>query len=168
MEAEHMPLRSDWSASNCALARSLDVLGDPWLILIVREAMTGARRYEQFRAGLGVADNVLSRRLHTLVEGGLMRKVPYRAENRTHEEYHLTAAGQDLLPVLNALALWGEKHTTAPRPDAHLTILHSGCGRPTTLADSCSHCGAILTPEDVAWRRPWLGGEPVSLAGPVG
>jgi len=113
-----MPLRSDWSASNCPVARSLDVLGDPWLVLIVREAMTGARRYEQFRGGLGVADNVLSRRLRTLVDAGLMRKVPYRAENRTHEEYHLTDAGQDLLPVLNALALWGEKHTTTPRPDA--------------------------------------------------
>jgi DNA-binding HxlR family transcriptional regulator len=163
-----MPLRSDWSASNCPVARSLDVLGDPWLVLIVREAMTGARRYEQFRGGLGVADNVLSRRLRTLVDAGLMRKVPYRAENRTHEEYHLTDAGQDLLPVLNALALWGEKHTTTPRADAHLTIVHSGCGQPTTLADSCSHCGAALTPEDVAWHRPWLSDEPVSLAAPVG
>ncbi|HEX5404159.1 MAG TPA: helix-turn-helix domain-containing protein [Pseudonocardiaceae bacterium] len=160
-----MPLRSDWSASTCPIARSLDVLGDPWLVLVLRDAMTGARRYEQFRASLGVADNVLARRLRTMVDAGLLRKVPYRADNRTHDEYHLTEAGADLLPVLNALALWGEKHTTAPRPDAHLTIVHRECGHETTLSDSCSHCGAVLSQADTAWRRPWLADEPVSLTG---
>jgi DNA-binding HxlR family transcriptional regulator len=161
-----MPLRSDWSDRPCPVARSLDVLGDPWVVLILRDAMTGARRYEQFRSSLGVADNVLTRRLRTMVDAGLLHKVPYRAEHRTHEEYHLTEAGADLLPVLNALVLWGEKHTAAPTPDAHVTIVHSACGRPTELADSCSHCGAALRPGDVAWHRPWLADEPVALAGP--
>src|ERR1700753_2150155 len=114
MEVRSMPLRSDWSAHNCPIARALDVLGDPWLLLVLRDAMTGARRYEQFRESLGVADNVLSRRLRTMVEAGLLRRQPYRAGNRTHDEYHLTAAGADLLPVLNALAVWGERHTEAP------------------------------------------------------
>jgi DNA-binding HxlR family transcriptional regulator len=161
-----MPLRSDWSAHNCPIARSLDVLGDPWLVLVLRDAMTGARRYEQFRASLGVADNVLTRRLHTMVDAGLLRRVPYRADNRTHDEYHLTEAGADLLPVLNALALWGEKHTRSPHPDAHLAIVHRECGHRTTLSDSCSHCGAELSPTDVAWHRPWLADEPVALTGP--
>jgi DNA-binding HxlR family transcriptional regulator len=159
-----MPLRSDWSAESCPVARSLDVLGDPWLVLILRDAMTGARRYEQFRAGLGIADNVLARRLRTMVDAGLLRRVPYRAQHRTHDEYRLTEAGADLLPVLNALALWGEKHTPAPTPDSHLTIVHTTCGRPTTRSDSCSHCGAELAASDVAWLRPWLGGQPTALA----
>ncbi|HEY3753268.1 MAG TPA: helix-turn-helix domain-containing protein [Pseudonocardiaceae bacterium] len=161
-----MPLRSDWSAHSCPIARSLDVLGDPWLVLVLRDAMVGARRYEQFRASLGVADNVLTRRLRTMVDAGLLRKVPYRADNRTHEEYHLTEAGADLLPVLNALALWGEKHTDSPHPDAHLAIVHRACGHETTLSDSCSHCGQELSSTDVAWHRPWLADEPVVLTGP--
>lgn len=159
-----MPLRSDWSAHSCPIARSLDVLGDPWLVLVLRDAMVGARRYEQFRASLGVADNVLTRRLRTMVDAGLLRKVPYRADNRTHEEYHLTEAGADLLPVLNALALWGERHTTPPTPDAHLAIVHTACGHTTGHADTCDHCGATLRAADVAWVRSWQGDEPVVLA----
>lgn len=151
-----MPLRSDWSSASCPVARSLDVLGDPWLMLILRDAMTGARRYEQFKRSLGIADNVLTKRLHTMVEAGLLRRVPYRAEQRTHHEYHLTEAGADLLPLFNALALWGEKHTAAPTRDAHMTIVHEACGNSTTSSDSCSHCGATLRSGDVTWRRPWL------------
>lgn len=159
-----MPLRSDWSASNCPVARSLDVLGDPWLVLILRDAITGARRYDQFRTSLGIADNVLSRRLQTMVAADLLRKVPYRAEQRTHHEYRLTEAGADLLPVLNALAVWGERHTEAPAPDAHLTIVHTGCGGVTGRADTCEHCGEALSVDNTAWHRPWLAEEPTTLA----
>ena len=75
-----MPLRSDWSAATCPIARSLDVVGDPWMLLILRHALLGVRRYEDFRTGLGVADNVLSRRLPAMVDAGLLRKaVPGRA-----------------------------------------------------------------------------------------
>lgn len=158
-----MPLRSDWSAATCPIARSLQVLGDPWLVLILRDALTGTTRYDQFRRSLGIADNVLAARLRAMVAQGLLRKVPYRADNRTHDEYHPTEAATDLLPVLNALALWGDKHTDPPRPDAVLSIVHTGCGHHTTRADSCSHCGADLRPDEVAWHRPWLADEPTRL-----
>lgn len=158
-----MPLRSDWSGNSCPIARSLQVLGDPWLVLILREALTGATRYEQFRTSLRIADNVLTTRLRTMVDNGLLRRVPYRADNRTHDEYQLTAAAADLLPVLHALALWGEDHTDRPRPDATMAIMHTGCGHVTDRADSCSHCGADLTPDVVAWQRPWLADEPHTL-----
>lgn len=160
-----MPLRSDWSAAHCPVARSLDVMGDPWLLLILRDAVVGARRYDEFRESLGIADNVLSRRLQTMVTAGLLRKVPYRAEQRTHHEYLLTEAGADLLPVLNALALWGERHTSAPAPDAHLTIVHTTCGHPAGRSDSCEHCGQPLSVDNTAWHRPWLADEPVTLSG---
>lgn len=159
-----MPLRSDWSTQRCPIARSLDVLGDPWLVLVLREAITGSRRYEQFRSSLGIADNVLTRRLNTMVDAGLLRRVPYRGQHRTHDEYHLTDAGADLLPVLNALVLWGERHTSPPTPDAHMTIVHTTCGHPTEHADTCDHCGATLRTNDVAWVRAWRGDEPVALA----
>jgi DNA-binding HxlR family transcriptional regulator len=163
-----MPLRSDWSGSSCPIARSLDVVGDPWTVLILRDALAGSRRYEQFRSSLKVADNVLSRRLQSMVEAGLLRRVPYRAEHRTHHEYQLTEAGADLLPVLHALALWGEKHTTAPHQAAHLEIVHRPCGQASGTADVCSHCGRPLPPAEVSWRRPWREPELTALAAPAG
>jgi DNA-binding HxlR family transcriptional regulator len=157
-----MPLRSDWSASTCPIARSLDVVGDPWVLLILRNALLGSRRYEQFRAELGIADNVLSRRLAAMVESGLLCQVPYRAEHRTHHEYQITGAGTDLLPVLHALAQWGNKHRTGPDREP-LGIVHRPCGHRTTTSDVCSRCGEVLRPEDVAWHRPWRSPEPTPL-----
>jgi DNA-binding HxlR family transcriptional regulator len=159
-----MPLRSDWSGSVCPIARSLEVVGDPWVLLILRNALLGARHYERFRAELGIADNVLSRRLQAMVDAGLLRQVPYRGRRRTHLEYHLTDAGADLLPVLNALARWGNAHTTAPVPGERLGIVHRDCGHTSTSADTCTHCGAELHPAGVAWHRPWRSPVPTPLA----
>jgi DNA-binding HxlR family transcriptional regulator len=134
-------------------------------MLILRDALLGSRRYEQFKSSLAVADNVLSRRLQAMVDAGLLRRVPYRAEKRTHHEYHLTEAGADLLPVVQALLLWGEKHTRSPLGDVHLTIVHTRCGHTSSTADTCSHCGTVLRAEEVAWRRPWRMPELTALVG---
>jgi DNA-binding HxlR family transcriptional regulator len=158
-----MPLRSDWSSMSCPMARSLDVIGDPWVLLILRDALSGTCRFDEFRSRLGVADNVLSRRLGSMVDDGLLRKVPYRGRQRTHDEYHLTPAGADALPVLNALAIWGAKYTPAPSDDAQVGIVHTACGQTSESADVCTHCGARMTVGDTAWLRPWLAPEPVAL-----
>jgi len=168
-----MALRSDWSNKTCPIARSLDLVGDPWILLIVREAFIGARRYEQFRSSLGVADNVLSRRLTAMVDGGLLARLPYRAEQRVHHEYELTPAGADLLPLINSLAIWGERHTRNPVGGGHLAILHVGCAASeegsgamveTGTAEICSRCGEPLTAGQVAWDRSWVADEPTVLA----
>ena len=130
-----MPLRSDWSAATCPIARSLDVIGDPWMLLILRQSLLGVRRYEDFRSALQVADNVLSKRLPAMVDAGCWTRCRYRGERRTHHEYVFTEAGADLLPVLNALLIWGEKHTSAPQPGAHMGIVHRTCGAESTSAD---------------------------------
>jgi DNA-binding HxlR family transcriptional regulator len=127
------------------------VVGDPWVLLVLREALTGATRFEQFRA-LGCADTVLSRRLAAMVEAGLLARSPYRSGNRTREEYLLTDAGRDLLPVVQALAHWGERHR--PRASGRLEVVHEACGRVTESADTCSWCHVALTAADVSWRRP--------------
>jgi len=150
-----MALRSDWSTDRCPIARSLDAVGDPWVMLILRGALQGVTRFEDFKRSLGVADNVLSRRLNGMVDAGLLVRRPYRGEHRTHLEYVLTDAGADLLPVLNALTLWGEKHTTRPRPDVSMTIIHTACGTTTDSADTCTGCGARLAPTDVTWHKSW-------------
>jgi DNA-binding HxlR family transcriptional regulator len=161
-----MALRSDWSGKRCPIARSLDVVGDPWVLLILREALLGTRRYDDFRCALGIADNVLSRRLAGMVEAGLLVRVPYREDGRSRHEYRLTTAGADLLPVLQALVQWGETHTTAPGA-GRLDVRHTGCGAVTASADRCDGCGQVLTPETVEWLRPWRDRPVTPLAGPV-
>lgn len=99
----------------CAIARSLGVLGERWTFLILREAMLGTTRFSEFRKALGVAPDVLTERLNTLVEYGVLNKVPYQPPGeRTRFSYVLTAAGEELQPVLAALQQWGDKHLPWP------------------------------------------------------
>src|ERR1700749_1051209 len=97
--------------SPCSIARSLGVLGERWTLLILREAWLGTDRFSQFREALGVAADVLSQRLSTLVEHGVMEKVPYQEPGeRARASYRLTPAGEELMVVLGALQQWGDEH----------------------------------------------------------
>ncbi len=104
------------SNDSCAIARSLGVLGERWTLLILRDAVAGSTRFSEFRSGLGVTPDVLTARLNTLVEHGVMEKLPYREPGeRVRFSYVLTDAGRELLVVLLALQQWGDKYL--PRPD---------------------------------------------------
>jgi DNA-binding HxlR family transcriptional regulator len=95
----------------CSIARSLEVLGERWTFLILREAFSGTTRFADFRAELGVAPDVLSNRLATLVDAGVLEKQPYRDPGaRVRDSYHLTPAGRDLQVMLGALQQWGDEH----------------------------------------------------------
>jgi DNA-binding HxlR family transcriptional regulator len=161
-----MALRSDWSTKACPIARGLDTLGDPWVILILREVMSGVHRYDELRAALGVADNVLSNRLRRLVDEGLLIRRPYTSQTRPRSEYHLTQAGADALPVLHALARWGNRHTVST--SGPLRILHRDCGTEVSSADRCDACGVPLTADNVAWDRPSRRGHLLTLEGARG
>jgi DNA-binding HxlR family transcriptional regulator len=101
----------DLAANPCAIARSLAVVGERWTLLILREASMGATRFAQFKDALGVASDVLTDRLATLVEYGVLTKEPYQDEGaRTRFEYRLTPAGKELQLVLSALQQWGDEH----------------------------------------------------------
>ncbi len=152
-----MPLRSDWSAAPCPVRRSLDVLGDPWVLLIMRDVLHGNGRFDGLRDHLGISEAVLSRRLRTMREAGLLATVDYTRAGRTRQRYVATEAGTDLLPVLQQLALWAERHTTAPAGGGHMALVHESCGQETTRAETCSACGERLRPEDMTWVKPWLG-----------
>ncbi|MFJ9313517.1 winged helix-turn-helix transcriptional regulator [Pimelobacter simplex] len=154
-----MALRSDWSTELCPVRRSLDVLGDPWILLIVRDVLHGTGRFEQLRDNLGISEAVLSRRLRTMREAGLLTTVDYERGGRTRQRYVATDAAADLLPLLQQLAIWGERHTTEPDGGAHMTLRHEICGHETTQAETCSACGAPLRPEDMTWVKPWLEAE---------
>ncbi|HXJ37162.1 MAG TPA: helix-turn-helix domain-containing protein [Candidatus Eisenbacteria bacterium] len=92
----------------CSIARALDLVGDWWTLLIIREAFLGVRRFADFRDHLGIARNILSDRLRRLVAEGILSKQPKSAPDRGHE-YRLTEKGRDLWAVLTALRLWGDK-----------------------------------------------------------
>src|SRR4051794_28734394 len=101
----------DLDSTSCAIARSLAVLGERWTMLILREAFNGTTRFAQFRDNLGVAPDVLTDRLATLVEYGVLEREPYREPGaRTRYAYHLTPAGAELRLVLGALQQWGDAH----------------------------------------------------------
>jgi DNA-binding HxlR family transcriptional regulator len=97
--------------SRCSIARGLEILGQKWTLLIVREAFKGRTRFAEFRERLGIAPDVLADRLNALVENGILERRAYReAGEREREEYVLTDAGRDLAPVLVAIRDWGDEH----------------------------------------------------------
>ena len=119
--------------SRCSIARSLEILGQKWTLLIVREAMWGRTRYAEFRSRLGIAPDVLSDRLTSLVEHGILERRAYREKGeREREEYVLTPAGRDLLPVLTAFLAWGDEHRPTGYGPAALPV-EATTGRPLRL-----------------------------------
>ncbi|WP_166968584.1 winged helix-turn-helix transcriptional regulator [Brevibacterium atlanticum] len=152
-----MALRSDWSEALCPIGRSLDVLGDPWVLLIVRDVLHGRGRFDELHAGLGISEAVLSRRLQAMREAGLLTKVDYSDGPRTRQAYAATEAAADLLPILQQLALWAEKHTATPAGGGHMALIHESCGAETTQAAVCSACGEPLVPDQMSWDKPWKG-----------
>ncbi|WP_344337368.1 helix-turn-helix domain-containing protein [Brevibacterium salitolerans] len=152
-----MPLRSDWSEALCPVQRALEVVGDPWVLLIVRNVLHGNGRFEALRASLGISEAVLSRRLHGMVEAGLLTRAEYSIGNRTRWGYAATEAAAELLPILQQLALWGEKHTPLPAAGAHMAMVHETCGSETRQGQICSTCGEAMASEEMIWVKPWKG-----------
>ena len=108
-------LRNDYDGQNCSIARALEVVGERWTLLIVRDAFLGLRRFEQFQENLGVARNVLTDRLSRLVEAGILDRVRYSERPERHE-YRLTAKGRDLAVALAGLRQWGDKYLSETPP----------------------------------------------------
>lgn len=150
-----MPLRSDWSDELCPIRRSLDVLGDGWVLLIVRDTLHGRGRFDQLRDSLGISEAVLSRRLSSMLDAGLLQRVDYEQGGRTRHGYAATEAAAELLPILQNLAIWGERHTAMPTGGDHMPMIHTPCGNETSQGETCSSCGQLMTPEQMTWVKPW-------------
>ena len=130
----------------CSIARSLELVGDRWTILVLREAFLGTRRFDDFQRRLGCARNVLTERLNRLVETGLLRKVPYQERPLRHE-YRLTRKGVELWPATMMLMKWGDRHLAPDGPP--IVVLHKDCGGALDERLRCDRCGADLGPADV-------------------
>lgn len=151
----------------CPIGRATELIGDRWTLLILRNATLGFTRFDQFRRQLGIADNILSNRLARLVENGLLTKVPYRDERRTRHEYRLTEAGADVLPVLHALAAWGQQHTRPVRRTKPMRVIHSVCGNDLLPGEYCDQCERTVTRDEIQWLHPSRSRSPQSLAEPA-
>jgi DNA-binding HxlR family transcriptional regulator len=134
-------------SATCSIENSLGVLGERWTFLILREAFLGASRFAQFRQNLGVAPDVLSDRLATLVDYGVMKREPYQDPgSRVRFAYRLTPAGQDLQLVLSALQQWGDEHVPGPDGPSMLRRLR-GTDRPVRVGYVDEH-GREVAPAD--------------------
>jgi DNA-binding HxlR family transcriptional regulator len=146
-----VPQRTDFAGMACSIARSWQVIGEPWTPLVLRDLFVGLHRFEELRQDLGVATNVLAARLRTLEDAGVLERRPYRTDGRTRHEYHLTTMGRELVPVLAALTCWGDRWLSDGRPPAELG--HEGCGGDPVRAEvTCSACGEPLTADGLRVR----------------
>jgi DNA-binding HxlR family transcriptional regulator len=125
-----------WDRSRCSVAGTLAVVGEKWSLLVLREAFLGVRRFADFQRILGAPRAVLTDRLGTLVEQGILRRAPYQAEGeRQRHEYRLTQKGIDLYPTLIALMQWGDRYLADG--DAPVELEHKDCGAQVRLTLVC-------------------------------
>ncbi len=131
---------------NCSLAQTLDVIGERWTLLILRDAFFGARRFGQFERSLGIAKNILTLRLNRLIEEGIMEK--RESAEGAHAEYVLTEKGLDLQPVLLAMTHWGDAHKPHERGD-RLVFVERASGKPIRRMSAVSDDGRPLRPREI-------------------
>ena len=135
-----------YDAQHCSIARALEVLGDRWTLLVIRDAFLGVRRFDDFQRDLGVARNVLTDRLGRLVEEGVLERVRYQ-ERPERFEYRLTEKGRDLWPVTMALLRWGDRHYASEGPPGSSATAAAAASVTERLR--CDRCGADLELRDV-------------------
>jgi DNA-binding HxlR family transcriptional regulator len=141
--------RTAYQTSNCSIARSLEVLGEKWTLLILRESFYGATRFEQFHQVLNCPRNLLSERLTRLVEEGILERSEYREPgSRARKEYRMTEKGRELMPILLALREWGDRYKADPEGPPVLAR-HAECGKKLHLTLTCDAGHVATTPDEV-------------------
>jgi DNA-binding HxlR family transcriptional regulator len=146
------PSALDWSVENCTIGRAMAILGERWTIVVLREVFNGVRRFDEMRERTGIPRQVLTNRLATLVEHGILRRVPYREPgSRTRDEYRLTPKGFDLYPVLVAVREWGDRYLADPEGPP-VTMVHRDCGEQVRAHLRCEAGHEVPDPRDVLPR----------------
>jgi DNA-binding HxlR family transcriptional regulator len=138
--------RKSFSDMHCSVAQCLEVVGEWWSMLILRDVFLGVTRFDDFQERLGISRNILNQRLNRLVEAGVLEKVPY-SEHPPRYDYRLTDKGRDLWPVLTAVRQWGDRYAAPDGPP--LQVTHKACGEITDAVMVCSSCGEPIGALDV-------------------
>jgi len=156
-------LQRTYDGQNCSIARALELVGERWTLLVIRDAFLGVRRFDDFQASLGIARNILSNRLDRLVDAGILARVRYQ-ERPERFEYRLTDRGQELRTPLVALMVWGDRHFAPAGPPR--LVEHAVCGGRVEARLVCTDCGDELAHDEVT-SRPGPGvlaaGEPAQV-----
>jgi DNA-binding HxlR family transcriptional regulator len=150
-------LNRDYPHQDCSAAYALEFIGERWTLLVIRDIFAGFRRFDEIQRDLGVARNVLSSRLQTLIEEGIVERRPY-SENPPRDEYFLTEKGIDLWPVLVTMMRWGDRHGDWPQGPP-LVIRHKNCGGVMDDHLTCERCGERLWARE-AYAAPGPGATP--------
>jgi DNA-binding HxlR family transcriptional regulator len=151
-----VPLPSDYATQSCPLARSLEIVGERWTLLILRDLFFGVHRFGELVAHLDIPRAILAARLASLVDDGIVERRPYRPGR---DEFHLTESGRELWPVLHMLMEWGERHRPAPGGKRRV-FLHAACGTELASAGACPACGVTPVAAEVD-THPGPGRDPV-------
>jgi len=149
--------RSSFSNMPCSIAKTLDIIGEWWTLLILRDVFYGVRRFETLRSHLGISRKVLTNRLQRLIDEEILKKELYQTSPSRYE-YRLTHKGLDLLPVLLSIMKWGDQWAAEDKMPP-VIFTHKDCGKETTPQLTCSCCGGELNAHNIS---PKLGpGAPV-------
>jgi DNA-binding HxlR family transcriptional regulator len=140
--------KASFADMNCSVAQSLEIIGEWWTLLILRDAFLGVRRFDDFVARLGISRNILTNRLDTLVAAGVLERRPYD-ETRGRYDYLLTDKGRALWPVMTALRQWGDEWVVGQGREP-LLLEHRSCGHRTTAVLTCDVCGEELDVRSVS------------------
>jgi DNA-binding HxlR family transcriptional regulator len=146
-----MPQRVTHETAECPVARAVDVIGDRWSLLIVRDAFDGIRRFNDFQRNLGLAKNILSSRLRELVAHGILEIVP-GADGGAYHEYSLTQKGRDLFVILVSLRQWGEDHLFE-HAEPHSVLLDTKNNKPVRKLEVTDASGRLLDSSDAFVRK---------------
>jgi DNA-binding HxlR family transcriptional regulator len=138
--------RKSFADMDCSVAQCLEVVGEWWSMLVVRDAFLGVTRFDTFQERLGISRNILQQRLARLVEMGVLRREPY-CEHPLRYDYRLTDKGRDLWPVLTAMRQWGDRYSAPLGPP--LVVTHTACGSAVDAVLVCGSCGERVGPRDV-------------------
>ena len=148
-----MAKRTSLENAECPIARSLDAIGDWWSLLIIRDALLGRRRFGEFQKSLGLAKNILTVRLRTLVDKGILKTAP-ASDGSAYQEYVPTPKGRGVFPILVALRQWSEEFDRHPEQIATILVDREE-GRPVRMLELYSQDGRLLTSADTALKpRP--------------
>ncbi|TDE00774.1 winged helix-turn-helix transcriptional regulator [Jiangella asiatica] len=143
------PEALNWSVENCPIGRTMELLGERWTVVVLREVFNGIRRFDDMRARTGIPRQVLANRLSTLVEQGVLRQAPYQEPGaRQRHEYRLTEKGFDLYPVLLAVHDWGERYLSGPAGSPS-RFAHAGCGASVHATLRCEDGHHVTAVRDV-------------------
>ncbi|BCK55307.1 winged helix-turn-helix transcriptional regulator [Nocardia wallacei] len=158
------PAAMDWSTDNDTVGRAMEILGERWTVVVLREIFNGIRRFDQIREHAGVPRQVLTNRLAMLCEVGLLTRRPYQQPGeRTRHEYRLTAMGFDVFPIVVAVRQWGDRYL-ADADGPPVVSQHRDCGAEVGVHLACAAGHHVDSPRDVVFR-PGPGARAVTRTG---